>query len=219
MKQLFNRCRTAWQWFLSALFPSFCLVCGREGSLLCETHRHTLPPAPANKAVFSSLDDIYAGTAYTHPHAETIIQQYKYSGDQDIAHLIAQILCERIPESFKKPQHLWVPIPLHWTRRFQRGFNQSERLIQELKNLITIETAPNLKRIRKTKQQAKLAKKERIQNLHNCFVWTGESLKGKNIILVDDVVATGTTLDEAAKALKSAGAISVKAVVFARGGK
>ncbi len=102
-----------------------------------------------------------------------------------------------------------------------RGFNQSAVLAKECVRNSEVLISNNLRRKRRTDQQSRLSKKERHVNMQDAFVWKGDLdfLKGKTVVLVDDVVATGSTLDEAAKVLKAYGAKEVKAVVWAQGGK
>ncbi|MCF7905670.1 ComF family protein [Candidatus Gracilibacteria bacterium] len=122
----------------------------------------------------------------------------------------------KTPTSFFKKTVL-VPIPLHWTRKFARGFNQSELMAQTIAKYASLLVSTNLKRIRRTPQQARLSKKEREGNIQHAFVWKGDAIP-RNITLIDDVVASGSTLEEAARILKQAGVKKVQAVVFARGG-
>ena len=113
---------------------------------------------------------------------------------------------------------LIIPVPLSKKRLKWRGFNQAEiiaKIVAEEFNL-ELETN-NLKRIKNTKPQAKLNEIKRRNNLLNCFEWSGNNLDGRNIILVDDVATTGSTLDECAKVLKQAGAGEVWGLVVANG--
>lgn len=202
--------------FLDALFPPRCLLCKKEGNFLCPAHQD-FKNAPSNKASFQYLDEIQAGFAYRDQKVEKLIYAFKYNGLKKASFLMAQKLAPQIPKTFWE-NSLVVPIPLHWSRKIWRGYNQSFLLAQSLQKHFSFPVSQDLKRIKKTKSQARLSQKERLQNLHNSFIWKGENLKGKNIILLDDVVATGTTLDQAACALKKSGAQKVKALVFARGG-
>ena len=122
------------------------------------------------------------------------------------------------PNSLQKA--IFVPIPLHWTRLLWRGFNQSNVLVLALqKQYPPLQICYDLKRVKRTNQQARLSKKHRAQNLEKAFRWKSSKFPSQKIILIDDVVASGKTLDEAAKTLKKLGAIKVVGIVFARGGK
>ena len=88
--------------------------------------------------------------------------------------------------------------------------------MQKINKNLKINTG--LRRIKNTRQQARLDKKSRLKNLKQAFVWRGKMAPPEAVCLVDDVVATGATLEEAARVLKKAGCKKVFALVFARGG-
>ena len=112
-----------------------------------------------------------------------------------------------------------IPVPLHPDRLKERGFNQSE-LIAEIfsRKTKTILELNNLKRVKATKTQAELKNiNERIKNIENCFALNNpKEIENKNIVLVDDVFTTGSTMNEAVKILKQAGAKKIIAFVFAK---
>jgi ComF family protein len=112
---------------------------------------------------------------------------------------------------------LIIPVPLHQKRLNWRGFNQSELLTQVICKNFNLNTSNNLKRTKYTKPQAKLNKTQRENSLRNSFVWDGNNLNKKNIILIDDVATTGSTLNECAKTLKQNGANEVWGLVIANG--
>lgn len=205
-----------YRWFKDALFPSQCIICRKKGFVLCLKHS-IFPSAPSSKAVFHSLDQCLALTAYANPQVKKIVQHYKYEGKQDLGKPLGALLVKLL-SGIGKEDVFVVPLPLHWTRYIWRGFNQAEVLAQSLSQEAGIGICKKLKRKKYTQQQAKLSQQKRMQNIRGAFVWEGDSLEGKTIVLIDDVVASGVTLDEAAKVLKKAGALKVIGVVFARGG-
>jgi ComF family protein len=105
-----------------------------------------------------------------------------------------------------------VPVPIHWTRRVHRGFNQSELLCEDLPKEIVNPTL--LARVRRTKPQASLTPEERLNSLAKAF-WASPDVRGRHILLVDDVVTSGATLNQCALALKQQGAAKVSALAFA----
>lgn len=131
--------------------------------------------------------------------------------------------------SFNKAKHLnsvilnfkgslIIPVPLAAKRLRWRGFNQAEILAKIFANNYDLEMdAHGLVRIKHKKPQAKLAEAERLENIRDCFAWRAGNLNKRNIILIDDVVTTGATLNECAEVLKSAGAGEVWALVVAKG--
>jgi ComF family protein len=126
---------------------------------------------------------------------------------------------KEVPEIILDFQNaLLIPVPLHKKRLKWRGFNQAELLAEVIAENFGLEMdAVSLKRILHKKAQAKLRGRERYLNLKDCFVWTGESLAGRNILLIDDVSTTGSTLNECAAQLKKAGASEVWGLVLAKG--
>lgn len=115
-------------------------------------------------------------------------------------------------------ENLVMAVPLSKRRQRFRGFNQAEvlaRVVAEYFNLNI--DFNNLIRVKHKKAQAKLSERQRKENIINCFGWQGNHLSGQNIILVDDVVTTGSTLNECAKILKKNGAGQVWGLVVAKG--
>lgn len=126
---------------------------------------------------------------------------------------------DRLPKylaDFKN--NLIIPIPLHPRRMRWRGFNQAETIAESMSGFLGLEVdAETLKKIKNTKAQAKLNKKQREENVKDCFIWKGADLSGRNIILVDDVATTGSTLNECACVLKANGAGEVWGLVLTNG--
>ena len=110
-----------------------------------------------------------------------------------------------------------IPVPLHWLRRLRRGHNQSEHLSAAIATLIQAEHRPGwLQRIRHTPSQVSSTPTDRRTNIRGAFrAARGANLKGKAVLLVDDVLTTGSTASEAARALRDAGAQSIHLAVLA----
>jgi ComF family protein len=112
---------------------------------------------------------------------------------------------------------LVVPVPLHWTRRVARGFDQAERIAVPLAARLGLPVAGVLRRRRATGAQARLGRAARLANLAGAFrVDRAQAVVGRRVLLVDDVTTTGATLEAAAAALLSAGAAEVFALTAAR---
>jgi ComF family protein len=113
---------------------------------------------------------------------------------------------------------LVVPVPLHWWRKWVRGYNQSEAVARELASGLGVAFAPNLlARIRWTPQQVQPTRAARRENVRGAFrVRSRARVVGRGVLLVDDVMTTGSTLGEAARVLLDAGAARVVVAVLAR---
>lgn len=124
--------------------------------------------------------------------------------------------CPRIVLKFN--HCLVIPAPLHKKRRDWRGFNQTEPIALGVASNFGLRTdSMKLIRLKHKRAQAKLKTGQRLANLKNNFLWTGGNLSGQDILLIDDVATTGSTLNECARALKKAGANEVWGLVIAKG--
>jgi len=123
----------------------------------------------------------------------------------------------RVP--WMKELHLIIPVPLHGNRLRERGFNQSLLLAQGMMAILELPMEEDLLgRTKDTPHQTHLTKKEREWNIRDAFqVADPEGVLGKNILLVDDVYTTGSTINACAKALKAAGGESIYFSVAAIG--
>lgn len=115
-----------------------------------------------------------------------------------------------------EPQIL-IPIPLHWRRRWVRGYNQSEALAEGIGSILGLPVRTNiLRRVRSTPSQRFRSRVERRDNVRGAFrVVRSHLVRGLRILLIDDVMTTGATADEAAGALRDAGAAQVRLAVIA----
>ena len=140
------------------------------------------------------------------------MQRLKFSRATVLARPMSEKLHSFVEALGLDAADLIIPVPIHWSRRYYRGFNQSELLCERFSREL-IETRL-LKRVRATRPQVGLTPDERRQNLRNAFA-CGKDITGKKVLLVDDVITTGHTVGECAKTLKNAGALEVMAVAFA----
>lgn len=145
------------------------------------------------------------------------IHQLKYNNLRAIVTLLAQLLQDYLA-TIPLPGDVLVPVPLHPKRLRERGYNQSYLLARELGKLLGLPVVPDcLVRERHVLPQARTANvQERRRNVAGAFRCHDERLRGKQVLLIDDVATSGATLDACASALKGAGAISVWALVMAR---
>lgn len=144
-----------------------------------------------------------------------LIHLLKYQGMQPLARPLGAYLLRSLPrdEAFDAI----VPVPLHWWRRWNRGFNQSELLARALSRSTGIPVRDALRRTRPTASQAGLSNTARRRNMVQAFRCRREiAVRGKRILLVDDVMTTGSTATACARALKGAGATRVAVLTVAR---
>jgi len=146
----------------------------------------------------------------------TVVRALKFGRLEYLGRHLARDLAERLAGD-PGAWDLVVPVPLHWRRRWRRGYNQAERIARPLAAALGVPCEEVLRRRRATRPQTGLARDARRTNLRNAFaVRRGRSPEGRQVVLVDDVVTTAATVGAAAEALRAAGARSVLAVAAAR---
>ncbi len=207
-----------------------CLLCGEESGpeLLCAACAAELPalavhcpqcalPSPAGAVCGSCInrpphyDRTLALWRYEFP-CDRLVQALKYRARLALAGFFARALVSRpLPEV-----DLIVPMPLHPKRLAERGFNQALEVARGLARHLGRPIEPRgVQRVKDTPPQTKLPYEERAKNVRGAFLCKLD-LSGANVAVVDDVMTTGATLNELARALKRAGATRVENFVIAR---
>jgi ComF family protein len=145
-----------------------------------------------------------------------LIHLYKYGRVQTLAKPLGDLLAAALPR--EERFDAVTPVPLHWRRQWQRGFNQSELLARTMAARCGIPVVPALRRVRATLTQAGLSNTRRRQNVDTAFECRrgARALAGKRILLIDDVLTTGSTAAACARVLKRAGAAKVALLTVAR---
>lgn len=145
-----------------------------------------------------------------------IILMLKRKNDEYLYKILARLAFANHSNYLKNIDFI-IPIPLHWIKKFLRGFNQAHLLAEMINQLLALPISNNiLKRIKNTESQIQKSKKERVRNVKNAFNINDCDLMGKNILLIDDVVTSGATANECARILKKYGANEVKLLTIAR---
>jgi ComF family protein len=143
--------------------------------------------------------------------ASQAVRRLKYDRRTSLAQKMSQCLYDRYNEIGEAVDAV-VPVPIHWSRRCQRGFNQSDLLCESFPREMV---RPDLlRRVRATRPQVGLSHQERLENLTGAFR-ASAAAAGLTILLVDDVLTSGQTARECATALKDAGAAEVAILAFA----
>lgn len=155
----------------------------------------------------------YSAWPYQEEYRAAIIA-FKFSNKPWLAKCLAREMLPFLPQDYE----VLVPVPLHWTRLRERGYNQSLLLAKELSKLSGIPCQEYLVRTKVTKHQAELSRQERKNNLQQAFTLQAKT-KGtqEKIILVDDIFTTGATVLSCAQVLHQAGAKKVSSITLASG--
>lgn len=183
-----------------------CRVCSDDLELFPLGHDVLVQsPDLAKQLTAKSLDGLAVVSSYQWPFSQYIPSLKFYQGEVH-AVWFGQMLSAQIAHQVWPKIDVVVPMPLHYVRRFIRGYNQAERITDHLNsNLVNTQI---LYRKKYTKPQSKLNKRQRQQNVKAAFSCSLD-LSGQVVLLVDDVITTGQTVNEAAKELKRAGATAV----------
>jgi len=219
---------------LDFFFPRWCVGCGKEGDFICPACRSSLPRitpplcpkcgqpqasttiCPNCASWQAEVDGIRSPFRFDGVIRQAI-HQLKYQNLRAIAGLFAQLLNDYLSAN-PIPAEVLVAVPLHPKRLRERGYNQSHLLAQKLSKLNKLPLVDDcLIRVHHSTPQARTASVgERHKNVANAFSCRDQRLRGKQVLLIDDVSTSGATLDACARALKQAGAISVWGLVLAK---
>jgi ComF family protein len=211
---------------IETVFPKHCLTCNKEGVYLCEDCFSLIDFLPKIDFKTRYLDGLISATSYNNIVTKELITKFKYEPFiKDIAPTLAYLIFHHIKISeneiinFEKEKCLIIPIPSHLKKEKLRNFNPPTEIAKSLSLLLKIPLETNiLLKTRQTTPQINLSKKERENNVKNVFMVRDKnnSLINKTIFLVDDVFTTGSTLQEAARVLKNAGAKKVIGMTVAK---
>jgi ComF family protein len=206
-------CATCWS-KLSMIEPPYCARLGipftyDPGPGLLSMEAIANPPAYDRARAAVRYDDV----------ARTLVHAYKYGDRLDLAHLMGGWMVRAGRELLEEADGL-VPVPLHWRRLWARRFNQSAALAGAISSSAKVPVLHGaLKRVRATVQQVGLSKSERADNVQGAFRVPADlkaEVAGRRLVLIDDVLTSGATVDTCARALLRAGAAHVDVLVFAR---
>ena len=199
---------------LCVLFPPLCTSCReplnqRPEYGLCLSCEGTLEPnnAPTPKSLLNELDGFVAPHLYGGALAD-LIGHLKFNGERSVATHLARLIHSSCPGVFTSPRTHIVPVPLSRARLRERGFNQSTLIARQISKRSPLTLSHCLKRTRNTPPQAQLDKRTRRINVADAFATTGARVP-KHLVLIDDVVTTGATMQSAARTLRAHGAKTI----------
>ncbi len=228
---------------LDFLFPKRCVSCRKPGEYICTncftylSFNDSQICLVCNKNSINGLthpgcigryaiDGSFSSLSYN-PIAKKLIYNFKYKPYlSDLEYLLSELFYEGIIQHETLSKHLGsgvlVPIPLHSSKLRKRGYNQAEILAKGLSERLGIPTFNLVERVRNTKSQAQLGRKERMENVKDAFALKSKFIihnsefRKMTIFLVDDILTTGSTLSVVANILKRAGAKRVFGLTLAR---
>ncbi len=225
---------------LDLIMPRECVSCGAIGVWFCDDCVYPLLLEVPEKCVFcgnpsyngkthgeclahTCLDGIVVASHF-HPTLRRAIHLFKYHNARSMAEVFSRIIVSRIENTptvyirFLSEQTTLIPVPLHKRRLWERGYNQSSLMALEISREYPVKVREDLLiRTRNTNPQARLSKSARLSNMSNVFsVPDNIGEIPDEVIIVDDVMTTGATIGDAARALKCAGVRSVWGLVVVR---
>jgi ComF family protein len=206
-------CAACWA-KLSFIAPPFCPRLGipfvyDPGPGLLSMQAIAAPPAYQRARAAVRYDDV----------ARTLVHALKYQDRTDLAPAMGRWMARAGQELLIEADAL-VPVPLHWRRGWSRRYNQSGALARVIQRQSGVPVSGDaLRRVRSTQQQIGLSRSERETNVQGAFKVAAErrvEIQGRRIVLIDDVLTSGATIDACARALLRAKAAQVDVLVFAR---
>lgn len=224
LQYIVKKSRLLFGFLFDLFFPISCLGCGADGEWLCgdcleqrfflDWSRVYLPYCP-------HVDELWHVADFNDGLVSRLIRTAKYHGVKDISILMGRFMVgvmATAPELGRWGNLVFVPVPLYPTRLRMRGFNQAELIAQEISCQFNSRVSKLLVKVKNTKPQAKLIGEERRRNLLGSMNMSEETMNfSETVILIDDVLTTGATFEEAAKTLKAAGVKRVIGLAFAHG--
>jgi ComF family protein len=210
--------------------PRYCLVCGEliesyttENPYLCSKCNDSLAFAPDTKIILSRIWDSFSVentyidranaliTLKENSNVMNLIYNMKYGKIRNIGTVLGKKLGKILLKENNTDYDIIHPVPIHYVRHRERGFNQSYYIAKGISEIIDVPIlTKNIIRTEYTQTQTMLTHTERAKNMLDKFD-SVKSLNHKKILLVDDVITTGATINNCAKSAKSAGAVFVGA--------
>lgn len=221
-------------------FPSICEGCGKVGTYLCDKcakkkikirikqQCHVCKEVTSSGFVHerckssTNLDGVFVIAEYSkfiEDYIGDIKYEFYFAMISDLVKITNKTLVKNSQFVDLIEEGVLTFVPLVPARKRWRGFNQAEKIAIQIARYWNVKCLKLLKRVKRTKSQVGLKRKQRLKNIKGAFEFIGDidSLKDLNVIVVDDVMTSGGTIEECAKTLKACGCKRVYGLVFARG--
>ena len=221
-----ERCK----WLFDALVPIRCALCARAGAHVCARCQKRLAESPlVRRPNAGEMPAVTALGAYSGALRRAVLG-LKFRNRREAAAMLSRILAQRLLDAERSrdakdsadrsqpASSAVVPVPLHAGRLLARGFNQAESVASAIAAAWRLPCFANaLVRRRATSQQSSLQLRDRTHNVRDAFAPgpDADSLRGRRVVLVDDVVTTGATIASCARVARRAGAAEVEAIALA----
>ena len=205
---------------LNLLFPPKCVLCQKvlpkEQTDLCPDCRKDAPEFPGSKIKLSFLAQ-WTGLWYYKENVRLSLLRYKFRGRRNYAKSYGRLLAMKLMQMGWDTTDILTWIPISARRKFFRGYDQTQLVAQTVAKELGLALTPTVKKIRHTKPQSGMgdAAHRRANILGAYRVIDSQLVKGKQILLLDDIVTTGATASECARVLLTAGAKEVKLATIA----
>lgn len=218
-----NSARQLWEDFVTLFFPNHCLGCSNSlfkgEEILCTRCILELPKTRYHEQIENSIKSRLSGRipliyamAFLKFRKTGVVQhllhQLKYNNHPEVGERLGKLYGKDLVEAgFEKKFDLIIPVPLHQSRKRRRGYNQSEKFAEGLSHLLQIPCDEKIvERKIKTATQTRKSKIERWENVKDVFqIKQPEKVMGKRVLLVDDVITTGATLEACGQQLLNCG--------------
>ncbi len=209
---------------LNVVSPSLCASCGKKPAsypfpICLDCASEVLSSASPLAAQAGAAIKVHSCLEYT-PPVRACLKSFKFNGNSSLADFFHRIIRSYILHSGlrKEKFDLIIPVPLHVSRKRKRGYNQSDLIAAGAASSLSAPLKSGLLvKTRNTPPQSGLGKKERSENLRGSFAVSDPSLvKGRTILLVDDIMTTGATVEECSSTLERCGSSMISALTLAR---
>ena len=207
-------------WILQLLFPPKCILCkkvlGKEETDLCHNCRVEAPAYPNGKRKIQFLDS-FTAVWYYEGNVRSSLLRYKFYGSRNLAPAYGRMLAMKLLKEYPEGFDILTWVPVSRLRKLRRGYDQCQLLADAVGQELGMNTVSVLNKVRNNRQQSRIqGYAQRRANVLGVYrVLDAEAVRGKRILLLDDILTTGATAGEAARVLLTAGAAQVHCAAVA----